>query len=151
MTRWLKPDVFAGLMFVSFAAWGFIVSASLDPGTSAEMGPGYFPRLISGILLALGLAIIAIGIAKTSFTPFGQWSIRPIVLISIASLAFAALLERGGIVLAISAAVLIGGFAGERPKPLPLLALTAFLILASIALFIWGIGIPLPIWPRLSS
>ena len=148
MTRWFKPDVLAGLMFVSFAAWGFIVSANLDPGTSAEMGPGYFPRLVSGVLLALGLAIVAIGALKTSPASFGHWSLRPIVLISVASLAFAALLERGGVVLAISAAVLIGAFAGERPKPLPLLALTAVLIIASITLFIWGIGIPLPIWPR---
>lgn len=148
MTRWLKPDVLAGLMFMAFAGWGFAVSAGLDGGSSSEMGPGYFPRLVSGILMVLGVAIAVLGGLKPLSVPHASWSLRPIVMLSLASLAFAGLLERGGIVLALCAAVFIGVFAGERPKLLPLLLLTATLVLVSIVLFIWGIGIPLPIWPR---
>jgi hypothetical protein len=147
MTRWLKPDLFAGLMFMAFAAWGFAASAELDGGSSGEMGPGYFPRLVSGILMALGLGIAVLGVLSPPAAPLGTWKLRPIVMVSLAALAFTLLLQKGGIVLAISTAVLIGVFAGERPKLLPFIALTATLVFASIALFIWGIGIPLPIWP----
>jgi hypothetical protein len=151
MNRWLRRDVLAGLMFMSFAMWGFMASAHLDAGTSVAMGPAYFPRLVSGLLLALGIAIAAAGFVESSGAGLGTWSLRPIVLVSAAGLAFAALLQQAGIVIAVAAVVLIGSFAGERPRVVPLLLLTMSLVLVSVALFVWGIGIPLPIWPNWGS
>ena len=147
MRRFLKVDVLAGFMFMAFAAWGFWASFELDPGTSVSMGPGYFPRLISGVLLALGIAIAGAGFLPAAPAVAEDWSIRPLLFVSMAALAFALLLQRAGIVIAISVTVIIGSFAGERLRPFDLLLLIGLLIFASIALFVWGIGIPLPIWP----
>jgi putative tricarboxylic transport membrane protein len=72
-------------------------------------------------------------------------------MVTIASLAFALLLERAGIVIAITATVFIGALAGERLKWLPLIALTATLIIASIALFVWALGMRIPVWPSFSG
>lgn len=149
MKRWAKADVLSGLMFMGAAAWGFMASAGLDPGSAMAMGPGYFPRLVSGLLLALGLAIVIAGLATGNGTGVGAWVLRPIVLVSLAGLAFALLLERAGLVLAIIAVVAIGALAGSRFEPGPLALLTAALIVASVLLFVVGIGLPLPIWPRL--
>jgi len=147
MRRLLKVDVLAGFMFMAFAAWGFWASLDLDPGTSVSMGAGYFPRLISGLLLALGIAIAGAGFLPAAAAVAEDWSIRPLLFVSVAALAFALLLQRAGIVIAISVTVIIGSFAGERLRPFDLLLLIGLLIFASIALFVWGIGIPLPIWP----
>jgi Tripartite tricarboxylate transporter TctB family len=144
----LKRDVLAGLMFIAFGSWGLIAAADLEIGTLAEMGPAYFPRAICGILILLGVAITLTGFPKGSATLVEPWALRPIAMVSIASLAFAALLERAGIVLAITATVFIGVRAGERLKLLPLVALTAALILASVALFVWALGMRIPVWPR---
>src|SRR5215212_7419516 len=108
MRRFLKMDVLAGLMFMAFAAWGFATSFELDPGTSMSMGPGYFPRLISGVLLALGIAIVGTGLRPAAASIAGNWSIRPLLFVSIAALAFALLLQRAGIVIAIAITVLVG-------------------------------------------
>jgi hypothetical protein len=143
----LKQDVLAGFLFIAFALWGFIASRELEAGTSMSMGPGYFPRLISGLLLALGIAIAGVGYV-TPAAPLGKaWSIRPLVLVSVAALSFALLLQGMGIVIAITVTVIVGSFAGERLRASDLLLLVVSLILASIALFVWGIGIPLRIWP----
>jgi len=147
MKRLLSRDALAGLMFIAFAAWGFIAAADLEGGTSAAMGPGYFPRIVSSILLLLGTAILVVALWSGDALPPERGRLRPIFSVSLAGLVFAALLEKGGIIAAITAAVLIGVMAGERPRPLPLVALTGALILVSIALFIWGIGVPIPIWP----
>jgi Tripartite tricarboxylate transporter TctB family len=144
-------------MFVIFAFWGFLSSHELEVGTSTSMGPGYFPRILSGLLLAFGSVIIAVGRlnpstsqsdADFSTSPSVDWSIRPLVFVSVAALSFALLLQRAGIVVAISVTVLLGCLAGERPRPIEMLILAAMLIIGCIALFVWGIGIPLPIWPR---
>jgi Tripartite tricarboxylate transporter TctB family len=147
MRRLLKVDVLAGFLFIAFAAWGFVASRELEVGTSMSMGPGYFPRLISGLLLALGIAIAGVGFVTPAAPFVRSWSIRPLLLVSVAALSFALLLQGMGIVIAISVTVIIGSFAGERLRPFDLLLLVVSLILASIALFVWGIGIPLRIWP----
>lgn len=149
MQRWLRADVLCGLMFVAFAAWGFAAGAGLETGSSLEMGPGYFPRLVSGILLVLGLAIAASGLRAADGAAVGGWAVRPITLVSLAALAFAILLERAGIVIAIVTVIAIGAFAGSRIEPRSLAALAVLLVAASIGLFVLAIGIPLPIWPRL--
>src|SRR5215204_5455749 len=147
MRRLLKTDVLAGFMFIAFDEWGFVASRELEVGTSVSMGPGYFPRAISGLLFTLGIAIAGAGFLAPAAPLITDWSIRPLLLVSVAALSFALLLQGMGIVIAITVTVIVGSFAGERLRPFDLLLLVASLILASIALFVWGIGIPLPIWP----
>jgi len=149
MTRLLRADVWCGAMFMAFAAWGFAASAGLDGGTAVSMGPGYFPRLVSTLLLLLGLSISIAGLWPAKAAGLGTWTLRPILLVSLASLAFAVLLQRAGIVLSIVAVVAIGALAGSRIEPWPLVGLTVLLVASSIALFVVALGIPLPIWPRI--
>lgn len=145
--RLFSPDVLTGLMFIAFAALGFALSAELESGSAMAMGPGYFPRLLSGLLLLLGLAIAIPPLWKKRTGELPRGSLRPILMVSLSGLCFAALLQRGGIVLAVAATVLVGSLAAGRPRLFDVAALTLVLILASIALFVWAIGIPLPIWP----
>lgn len=147
----LRRDVFAGLMFIAFGLWGIAAAADLDMGALSEMGPAYFPRAVSSLLILLGLAITATGFSRNAVMLELPWTLRPILMVTIASLSFALLLERAGIVLAITATVFIGVLAGERLKWFPLIALTATLIIASIALFVWALGMRIPIWPNLSG
>jgi hypothetical protein len=147
----LRRDVFAGLMFVAFGLWGLAAAADLEMGTLSEMGPAYSPRAVSGLMILLGLAVTATGFSKGAAILELPWALRPILMVTIASLAFALLLERAGIVLAITATVFIGILAGERLKWLPLVALTVALIIGSIALFIWALGMRIPVWPNFSG
>lgn len=147
----LRREVFAGLMFVAFGVWGLMAAANLDAGTLSEMGPAYFPRVLSSLLILLGLAITATGFSRNAVMLELPWTLRPILMVVIASLSFALLLERAGIVLAITATVFIGVLAGERLKWFPLIALTATLIIASIALFVWALGMRIPVWPNVSG
>jgi hypothetical protein len=148
MLRSLRDaDVLCGLMFIAFAVTGFALSTELESGSAMVMGPGYFPRLLSAILLVLGIAITAVGLWGGARNPTHGWTVRPLAMVSVAALLFAALLQKGGIVLAIAVAVIVGSFAGAPPRATHLALLTVALVLGSVALFVWGIGIPLPIWP----
>lgn len=147
----LRRDICAGLMFVASGLWGLAAAYDLEMGTLSEMGPGFFPRAVSGLLILLGIGIVMTGFSKNAELLELPWTLRPILTIVIASLAFALLLERAGIVLAISANILIGVLAGERPSVPALIVLTISLIVASIALFVWALGMQIPIWPRLTG
>jgi len=147
VSRVLTRDVFAGLMFVGFALWGFWAGADLEAGTAGDIGPAYVPRLICAALLLLGLLILGVGLIQAERVPLPDWPLRPIGLVTLSCLAFALLLQRAGIVAAITATVVIGSFAGTPPRVPALVLLCAALTLACIALFIWGLGLPIPIWP----
>ena len=49
----------SGALFVAVAAFFFIVALNYQPGTAARMGPGFFPRMMSIILAAIGLFVMA--------------------------------------------------------------------------------------------
>ena len=60
----MKKDTLTGLLFFSLGSLFFLYSMMYDMGTLTNMGPGYFPTVISLILLFLGLIIILKSIIK---------------------------------------------------------------------------------------
>ena len=59
-------DALAGLLFIAFGLLFGVQALGLELGTAFRMGPGYFPLVLSGILILLGLAIVASAIHDLS-------------------------------------------------------------------------------------
>ena len=47
-------DFFAGLLFIAFGIAAIVIGSNYALGTAARMGPGYFPRILGILLIALG-------------------------------------------------------------------------------------------------
>ncbi|PWC32593.1 tripartite tricarboxylate transporter TctB family protein [Azospirillum sp. TSO35-2] len=139
-------DLVAGLLLSAIALGGLWLARDWAAGSLALMQAGFFPRLICALLLAMGLATMLRGLTADG-PPAQGWAWRPSVAITVAVVAFAALLDRLGLVLAILALIGIGGLAGRPLRPGPLTALWATLATGCIAIFSWGLGLPLQIWP----
>ena len=58
---------------------------------------------------------------------------------------FGVLMERAGFVPAIAALVLGSAAAGRQRRPVEVLLLTGVLTAASVAIFVWGLGLPYPL------
>ncbi len=57
-------DFWAGIMFAGTGAFFMLWSVSFyQMGSAVRMGPGYFPAVLGGLLLVLGVAIILEGLA----------------------------------------------------------------------------------------
>ena len=50
-----NKDFLAGLLLLSFGCIGFYLALDYPFGSALRMGPGYFPRVLSGILIAFGV------------------------------------------------------------------------------------------------
>jgi hypothetical protein len=61
---------------------------------------------------------------------------------------FGAALQWLGLVAAVAALVLVGAYAARDVRPLENVALAAVMILFSVAVFVWLLGLPLPLWPN---
>ena len=147
MSRDRAPqDIAAGALFVLIGAGALTVSWPWRTGTLAEMGSGFVPQVVSALLLLVGTGVLVRGLL-TRGEPVQIASVRPLIVVSLSVVLFAATLERLGIVAAVVLVVALSALAKDRPRPIVLVALAAGLALACVAIFIWGLGLPVPVWP----
>lgn len=142
----INQDFVSGLMFAGWGIAGLWIARDYPMGSALRMGPGYMPRMLCWGLIALG-AIIAIKGAMVAGEKIERWHWRPLIVVSIAVLAFAFLLEPGGLLAATFAIVVIGAFGGPEFRLIESLILAAGLAVGAIFIFIYGLKLPMPIWP----
>jgi hypothetical protein len=117
-------------------------------GTPARMGPGFFPTILGGVLVALGLSLTVPALIRSG-EPLPRFRLRPLLSILAAVIVFALLLQPLGFVLAAVILVLIGGFADPELPPVETLGLALLLTVFSVGIFVALLGLPLPLWPNL--
>ncbi len=135
-------DLAAGLIFGAIGAFFLVGSLSLEVGTAFRMGPGYFPLLLSGILIALGAAM-SIRSFAAAYEPLEGAPWRGVALILAAIAAFGASVRGLGLVAALAVAVLVTTFASRRMTLPMAVMLTLALTVFCVAVFSYGLGLPL--------
>jgi len=117
-------------------------------GTPARMGPGFFPIMLGGILVALGLSLTVPALIRTG-EPLSRVHLRPLLTILAAIVVFALLLQPLGFVLAATILVLISGLADPELRPVESVGLALLLTTFSVVIFVMMLGLPLNLWPDL--
>ncbi len=138
-------DFGIGAIYLALGLAGFIIARNYSFGTSGRMGPGYFPTVISSLLIVFGLVTIARGVFREG-APIGAINWKGILLVTLSVCAFGYLLERAGLVAALLALILISAAASERFRlEARALAGVVALIVFCAVVFVEGLGLPMPI------
>jgi uncharacterized membrane protein len=140
-----NKDLWAGLMYITTGAIGMWIAKDYPFGSALRMGPGYFPTVLGGLMIAMGLYVLALGLRKDHEKIEGNWSIRALIVLPIAMVVFGFLMEEAGFIPAMLALVPISALAGREFKWLEVVPLTIGLLIACTAGFIWGLGLPYPL------
>ena len=139
-------DFWAGLIFIAIGGGFVLLAQQYRLGDLHRMGPGMFPTLVGALLAALG-AVLALRAFALDETPVPRFYARPIGISLLAIVLFAIALQWLGLVAAIAVLVLVGAHAARDVRPLENLALAAVMILFSVVVFVWLLGLPLPLFP----
>jgi Tripartite tricarboxylate transporter TctB family len=142
-----RADLWAGVLFAGVGALGLWVGADYSMGVASRIGPGYLPRLLSILLLALG-GFLAVRSRWTAETVDTEIAWRPAALVLISVVAFALVFEATGLVPAILVAVAIANYAMAENRWITALVLGALLAFFAWALFVKALSLPLPVWTR---
>jgi hypothetical protein len=137
-------DIWAGLTFLVTGVAALLLARGYPAGTVLRMGPGYFPRLLAGLLILFGLHAVWKGLRRRERIE-GVWSSRALIVLPLAMVLFGVLMEHAGFVPAIAALVVGSAAAGRQFRLLEVLLLTGFLTAVSVAVFVWGLGLPYPL------
>src|SRR3954469_16347569 len=117
--RWALQDLWAGLLLAAFGVAALVFGADLAMGTARRMGPGYMPYGLAWLLVLIGAAVALRGVigAGAAVEPM---RLRPFLGVLGGGLAFALVIDRGGILLASAGAILGAarpGGGGGPPAP----------------------------------
>ncbi len=140
-------DTSAGLFFLAAGLAGLWGGRDLIAGTADAMAEGYFPRAICILLAVIGAAIL-VGALRRPDPRIGRLGLRPLSALTGSIVAFAIGLDRLGLVLTILISVAIANLAARPMRILPLFALVTVLVVSIAAIFVWGLGLPLRLFPR---
>jgi hypothetical protein len=141
-------DFWSGLMFCGFAVVGLLAARGYSLGAAGKMGPGYFPLLLGGVLALLGIVLIARSIVLDG-EPLPRFHVLPLAVIAVAVCLFGVLIEPFGLVIALAVLTMLSAWAGPQFRWLEAAALTAVLIVFSIGVFVYALGLSLSVWPSL--
>jgi hypothetical protein len=139
-------DFFAGLLFIGIGLLGATLATGYAFGSALRMGPGYFPTVLSWCTIGLG-AIVALRALALDGPAITSVSWRPLVCVLAAICAFGLLIAPAGLVLAIVAAAIVGGFATREMGRIEVALLALGLAAFCAAVFVYGLGLPINLWP----
>jgi hypothetical protein len=143
-------DLRVGLLFVAIGL-GFGVHAWLGIriGTPARMGPGFFPVVLSVVLVGLGALIAGRAIGASPSQP-GRvaWRVswRGLALVLAAPVVFGLTIRGLGFVPAVAAAGLIASLASRDTGLARAVLIALGLTALCVAIFIYGVGVPTPLF-----
>ena len=137
-----------GIALIAVATFFLYHGWGLRVGTLGRMGPGYLPRSIGFILLAMGAFKVGAALFRHAEAP--AWPrLIPTVVVSLLPVAFGLLIKPLGIVVTTALIVICSRLAlRERPRAVDLavgLALGGFCAVA----FVIGLSQAMSIWPRI--
>jgi len=140
-----NKDFWAGLMLIAVGTLAVVLARDYPKGTVMRMGPGYFPVALGALLVLFGIYVLAKGLRGGAKIEAG-WSPRALVVLPLALALFGFLMDRAGFVPALVVLIFGSAAAGSEFKLVEIVALTVVLTALSVAVFVWGLGLPYPLF-----
>lgn len=140
-------DFYGGLVLMAFALFALWAGSDLPGMRGFAFGPGTAPRLFAGLLLLVGAAIAVSGVV-TDGPPLEKYGFRGPVLFIASVLFFAAAIRPLGLVTTAFLTIMIAAGASNEVRWLQSLIWAVILTIFCVLLFIYGLKLPLQLWPR---
>lgn len=152
-----QRDFYSGVMFTAVGVAFAVGATSYTVGTSARMGPGYFPLILGILMTVLGFLIMYSGLAVETVDgeKVGGWAWKEVGFVLGANVVFGVLLgglpsiglPAMGMIVAIYALVVIASKAGSEFKWRDVWILATVLAAGSYVAFIWALKLQIQVWP----
>jgi putative tricarboxylic transport membrane protein len=140
----------SGAFFLIVAAFFYAVALGYVPGTTARMGPGYFPRLLSFVLAAIGLFVVAGAMRPSAgIHRLRAWDLKGLLWVTGSVMLFAFLLYPLGFVISLFVLIMVSSKASPEFTWKGALANAVVLIVMCVGVFVYGLGLQFPLWPTL--
>lgn len=134
-------DFIAGIVTGGIGLFIMLEARNYASGSLTNMGPGYFPTILGGIMILLALMMVLS--ARPSDIPVSveRGQLRGMAFLAAAFLAFAFTIESMGLLVSTTAAVFLASLANSRTPLLTALILAVSTAVISTLIFRVGLGL----------
>ena len=139
-------DFWSGVLFISVGVGAIVLGSKYTIGSAARMGPGYFPRALGILLIALG-AILAVRALRLDGSPIPTWKLRPTLVVLGSVVLFGQIVQTVGLALSTVILIVLASSASHEFRWKEALVVGIGLSVLSVGVFIVGLKLTLPIWP----
>ena len=139
-------DFWAGVLYMAFGATAIAIALNYPAGTAGRMGPGYFPRALGAILIAIGL-FLSLRALQLQGTPISFPAFKPLIVVIASVVVFGVAAPPLGLVVATILLVVVSSAASDEFRWKEALISSLILAAFTVAAFAYGLQLQLPVWP----
>ena len=146
MFRIKSPQDFgSAIVFLLMGLAGLYFGKDLNYGSAGHMGPGYFPFILSWMIIGIG---VIVGLLSLSIEgpPIEPPQFRPLFFVLLSVVVFGYMMSYVGLAITGVVMTLIAAFARREVKLFESLLLGIGLSIGCVLIFAYGLGQPLPAW-----
>jgi hypothetical protein len=139
-------DFLAGLLFIAVGVAAIAIATNYTLGTAARMGPGYFPRILGILMIALG-AVLTLRALRLSGRPLPGWKWRPVIVVLGSVVVFGLIVNHAGLVLSTILLIAMASAASHEFRPKEAVISGILLAVLAVGVFVIGLKLQIGIWP----
>jgi putative tricarboxylic transport membrane protein len=141
-------DLATGLMFLIVGLAGLIIGWNYPMGTAQRPDTGVLPRILSWCLVGTGgLIAVKSFIADGEALDLKNWAWRPVIMIGLATVAFALLVDSMGLVVSMVVSMTLAAMGTDETRWDEYILFAFTMVFIGVAMFIAALGMPIKVWP----
>lgn len=143
-----QKDFASGLMFIAVGLGFSYIATTYNMGTTAKMGPGFFPFWLGLLLAVLGAIVTMTSMsAKSSEDQIAKWDWPSVLWVTGSVVIFGVVLAYLGLMLSVLVLVFISAMASHEFHWKGTIVNAVILNLIAYVAFIWGLKLQFHVWP----
>jgi hypothetical protein len=140
-------DLATGLLFATVGIGALWIGADYPMGTAQRPGTGVLPYILAWCLIGTG-ALLGVKSVLVDGPALTSWPWRPVIMITFATIAFALLVDRFGLVAAMLVSMTLAALGTPETRWREYALFAALMIAIGVGMFIYGLGMPISILPK---
>lgn len=141
-----SKDFATGLLFLAIGLGAYYIGASYSMGIPQRPGTGVLPRILAWCLIGSG-ALLCIQALITDGPKLDAWAWRPLIMITLATIAFALLVDNAGLVIAMIVSMTIAALGTHETRWREFAMFMVLMLAVGLGLFIYALGMPIKVLP----
>jgi hypothetical protein len=141
-----SQDFATGLLFVMIGIGAYYIGSTYNMGTPQRPGTGVLPRILACCLMGTGVVLWIKAFAAEG-AGIEKFAVRPLIMVTLAVVAFSLLIDRAGLVVAMIVALTLAAAGTPETRWREFAAFMVLMLAIGVGLFVYGLGMPLKVLP----
>lgn len=141
-----SQDFVTGLLFIVVGIGAIWIGADYAMGTAQRPGTGVLPRILAWCLIGCG-GLLWIKAFLSDGPDLGGLAWRPLIMITLALIAFSVLIDRAGLVVAMLASMTLAALGTPQTRWGEYALFSIIMLVIGVGMFVYGLGMPVRALP----